>query len=177
MCARLLRHMYGTRAAADGWQEEYSTFLVEKLHFKQGMAIPCLFKHVTRPIVINVHGGDFTAVGPEGDLDWYGQKMEEHYELTKQPRLGPGTDDAKEGSVLNRIIRWVSDGVEYEADPRQAEKLLMECGMEGVNSVATPGVRMSSEQVAEDKELPSHLHTAFRGSAARANYLAADRLD
>ena len=22
-CARLVRHMYGTRAAADGWQEEY----------------------------------------------------------------------------------------------------------------------------------------------------------
>ena len=22
-CAKLLRHMYGTRAAADGWQEEY----------------------------------------------------------------------------------------------------------------------------------------------------------
>ena len=30
--ARLLRHMYGTRAAADGWQEEYSTLLV-KLDF------------------------------------------------------------------------------------------------------------------------------------------------
>ena len=33
MCAKLLRHMYGTRAAADGWQEEYSTFLVEMLKF------------------------------------------------------------------------------------------------------------------------------------------------
>ena len=28
MCALLLRHMYGTRAAADGWQEECSTVLV-----------------------------------------------------------------------------------------------------------------------------------------------------
>ena len=28
MCAKLLRHMYGTRAAADGWQEECSTSLV-----------------------------------------------------------------------------------------------------------------------------------------------------
>ncbi len=28
MCAKLLRHMYGTRLAADGWQEEYSTLLV-----------------------------------------------------------------------------------------------------------------------------------------------------
>ena len=28
MCGRLLRHMYGTRGAADGWQEEYSTTLI-----------------------------------------------------------------------------------------------------------------------------------------------------
>ena len=28
MVGKVLRHMYGTRMAADGWQEEYSTFLV-----------------------------------------------------------------------------------------------------------------------------------------------------
>ena len=35
-CGLLLRHMYGTRAPADGWQEEYSSYLVEVLGFKQG---------------------------------------------------------------------------------------------------------------------------------------------
>ena len=29
MVGFLLRHMYGTRRAADGWQEEYSTAMVE----------------------------------------------------------------------------------------------------------------------------------------------------
>ena len=28
-----------------------------------------------------------------------------------------------------------------------------------------------------DEELPQRLHTAFRGAAARGNYLAADRID
>jgi len=42
MCAQLLRHMYGTRAAADGWQEEYSTLLVS-LGFRQGTASPNTF--------------------------------------------------------------------------------------------------------------------------------------
>ena len=55
--------------------------------------------------------------------------MQEHYELTIQPRLGPGPDDAKEAVILNRIIRWTESGIEYEADPRQAEKLVAECGM------------------------------------------------
>ena len=44
MCARLLRHMYGTRPAADGWQEEYSTLLVS-LGFRQGDACPNVFHH------------------------------------------------------------------------------------------------------------------------------------
>ena len=49
--------------------------------------------------------------------------------------------------------------------------------MSGVNAVATPGLRLSFDQVEKDTELPAKLHTAFRGSAARAHYLAADRLD
>ena len=52
--------------------------------------------------------------------------MREQYELTTQPRLGPGDADAKEGVILNRIIRWTEQGLEYEADPRQAEKLIAE---------------------------------------------------
>ena len=49
--------------------------------------------------------------------------------------------------------------------------------MADTNTVATPGLRASFEQFEKDTELPQNLHTAFRGSAARANYLAADRLD
>ena len=52
--------------------------------------------------------------------------MKEHYKCTMQPRIGPADEDAKEGVVLNRVIRWTQQGVEVEADPRQAEKLL-EC--------------------------------------------------
>jgi len=176
-CARLVRHMYGTRAAADGWQEEYSTFLVETLKFSQGTASPCVFRHTSRAMVMTVHGDDFTTVGPKEDLDWLEKQMQEHYELTIQPRMGPGPGDAKEAVILNRIIRWTESGIEYEADPRQAEKLVAECGMSDTNTVATPGLRLSFDQLEKDEVLPAHLHTAFRGSAARANYLAADRLD
>ena len=71
MCAKLLRHMYGTRAAADGWQGECSSFLVESLGFKQGTASPCVFRHPTRQLVTSVHGDDFTIAGAKSDLDWY----------------------------------------------------------------------------------------------------------
>ena len=176
-CARLVRHMYGTRAAADGWQEEYSSFLVEGLGFTQGTSSPCVFRHPNRQLVASVHGDDFTTAGAKSDLDWYEDEIKKKYECTIQPRIGPGQNDAKEAIVLNRVIRWTSHGLEYEADPRQAEKLVSECGLAGANSVATPGVRMSHKEVEADEPLEERLHTAFRAAAARANYLAADRLD
>ena len=177
LCGELLRHMYGTRAAADGWQEEYSVTLVSALGFVQGLACPCVFRHPEREVVVSVHGDDFTAAGSKNELDWFEASMNEHYELTAQPRIGPGEQDAKEGIVLNRIIRWTPEGIQYEADPRQAEKLIAECGLEGSNSVATPGIRAAFSEVEQDEPLRPELHTAFRGSAARANYLAMDRID
>ena len=132
---------------------------------------------IQREIVISVHGDDFTSVGAKEDIDWFEESMQELYELTIQPRLGPGPSDGKEGIVLNRVLRWTPHGLEYEADPRQAEKLISECGLTGSSTTATPGLRVAFEEVEKDEPLEEELHTAFRASAARANYLAADRID
>ena len=173
----LLRvHMYGTRAAADGWHGEYSSAL-ESMGFARGDASACVFRHVERRLVTSVHGDDFTTAGPKKQLDWLKAELMKHYELNENYRIGPGPDDGKEAKVLNRIIRWTTTGVEYEADPRQAERLVLELGLEGAKSVGTPGVKPTKEVVDGDKDLAEHKHTAFRGIAARGNYLAADRPD
>ena len=69
MCGLLKKHMYGTRAAADGWQQEYSGFL-RSIGFEQGEASPCVFVHKARNLATSVHGDDFTTVGPKVELDW-----------------------------------------------------------------------------------------------------------
>ncbi len=180
-CALLLRHMYGTRPAADGWQEEYSTMLVQDLGFTQGTSSPNIFFHPGRGITCSVHGDDFTSSGPKGSLDWLERSIAERYEITVGPRLGPSPEDAKEATVLNRVVRWCSDGksqwLEYEADPRQAERLISDCGLDGSKPVATPGTRPTGEELDSDTPLEARLHTAFRGAAARGNYLSVDRLD
>ena len=176
MCGRLLRHMYGTRAAAEGWQSEYSSTMIE-LGFVQGSASPCVFFHPKRQLRSSVYGDDFTTAGAKADLDWFETALEAKYELRKGGRLGPGPEDEKEGRILNRVVRWTPGGLEYEADPRQCEKLLEETELEGANSVATAGVKSLGVQVAEDKPLPTSEHTRFRSLSARANYLAADRPD
>ncbi len=175
-CARLLRHMYGTRMAADGWQEEYSTLLI-RLGFAQGTSCPNVFYHAEKTITCSVHGDDFTASGPKDALDWLETSIAEEYEITVGPRLGPGPNDAKEARALNRVVRWCADRVEYEADPRQVERLIEECGLDGAKPMATPSVKPTFTELEASEDLPNKLHTAFRGAAARGNYLATDRID
>ena len=80
-CALLRCHMYGTRRAAEGWQEECSTRLCGG-GFTQGVLSPCAFTHRERSIAVSVHGDDFTAAGPKSQLDWFVGVLRGHYELT-----------------------------------------------------------------------------------------------
>ena len=55
----------------------------------------------------------------------------------------------EEECLVNRVIRWIDKvGVEYEADPRQGEKLLEEIDLagDGVKGVVTPGVKTNKHQ-------------------------------
>ena len=76
----------------------------------------------------------------------------------------PGPNNAKELTVLNRILRYTEAGYEYEADPRQAEKLLESLHLDdGCNSAATLGLTALVEQLEEDKPMPAAgEHTEFR---------------
>ncbi len=174
MCGELLVHLYGTRPAAEGWHDEYAGTL-ESLGFSMGAASACVFRHQSKRIITSAHGDDFTSSGPKVSLDWLRDQLKTKYELVEQARLGPGPQDDKEARVLNRVVRWTQQGLEYEADPRQGEKVVLDLGLEGAKSVATPGVKATRDVVEADRELPESKHTAFRGVAARGNYLAADR--
>ncbi len=173
----LLKHMYGTLRAADGWQEEYSCTLVQELGFRQGLTSPCVFWHPERHLVCAVHGDDFTTRGSKRHLDWFETELRNKYELKTGERLGPGATDDKEATVLNRVVRWGENGLEYEADPRQDERLLYELNLSGAKAVSTPGLKPTATQRDEDGPLQPAQHTLFRGSAARGNYLSADRPD
>ena len=117
-CGLLRKRMSGTRAAADSWHQQYFSFLKD-IGFVQGVASPCSFVHKFKNLAASVHGDDFTTVGPKCGLDCLETFMENKCELRKGGRLGPGKDDAKEILVLNRVIPYTSEGLEYEADPQR----------------------------------------------------------
>ena len=87
------------------------------------------------------------------------------------------TTDGYEGLVLNRVVRWTSGGLEYEAGPRQAEKLIRDTELQGAKAVTTPGVKPLPHQFENQQPLSMADFTRFRGQAARADDLGPDRPD
>ena len=148
-----------------------------ELGFTQGRACPCIFLHANRQLYSTIHDDDLTTAGCKQDLDWCEAALSGHYGITKGCRLGPGKADSKQGLILNRVIRLNEEGLEYEADPRQAERILEEIGLKSANSAAAPRVELLAQQISEDKELPASKCTAYRARAARGNFLAIDRHD
>jgi hypothetical protein len=174
-CGRLKRHLYGTRGAAAGWEDEYSAFL-QDIGFQRGLASGCLFYHPARDLRVVVYGDDFSAVGSCQELNWLEASMEERYAITKRGRLGPAPEDQKELTLLNRVVRWVDNiGIEIEADPRQAERLVAQLGLEGANPVATPGVKPTVQELESDEGIHDARGKVYQGGTARANYIGPDR--
>ncbi len=174
-CGRLKRHLYGTRGAAAGWEDEYSSFLVE-VGFKRGMASGCIFHHPGRDLRVVVYGDDFTIVGACQDVDWFEEVMEGKYAITKRGRLGSDKRYQKEMILLNRVIRWVDGiGLEVEADPRQAERLVAQLGLTGSSAVSTPGVKIGTQEPEADEAIYDGRGKVYQGGSARANYMGPDR--
>ena len=86
--------------------------------------------HTKKQIICVVHGDYFTTIGTKHNLDWFEAEIQKRYAVTLRGRLGSGTEDNKEATLLNRVIRWIDEvDIEMEADPRQAERLISQLGV------------------------------------------------
>ena len=204
MCGRLRVSMYGTRDAALNWAAEYGETLKEA-GYKQGVSNPCLFWHQDKDVTIMVHGDDFVAIGNEENLKETKETLNRKYKI-KVETLGAGKEDAKEIRVLNKVIRLTQEGLELEADPRHAEIVIRDLGLEEAKPSPTPGVKQGTqrrngrkEDVEEGEEEPEEAGVSvvdewqdreggdsvmtpadarkYRAIVARLNYIASDRVD
>ena len=91
--------------------------------FHPGKSAPCIFYNAERGLRAYVYGDDFVILGMPNQLNWCRKRLEEKYEVTVEV-LGPDAEQCREVRVLNRILRWTDDGIEYEADPRHVEIML-----------------------------------------------------
>ena len=166
--------MYGTRDAAQAWQEEYEETLKE-FKLNQGLASPCHFSRQQTGTNVLVHGDDFVVLARRGEASVVRKGMEKKYSVEVQ-MIGPRHDDPKEMKVLNRTVRWTREGISYEADEKHAEKLIKSCGVvEGATAV-TPGVLDTHAKDEGEQASPAEA-TEYRADAARGNFLGIDRPD
>ena len=116
-------------------------------------------------------------------------ELEKKYEL-KTNVIGTGVGAAREGRVLNRIIRFTTEGIEYEADQRHAELIVQEMQVQDEKPYMVPYEKESTVTVSSvntapvpeddgplEEEVGKDRHATYRAVTARANYLALDRAD
>ena len=144
--SKLEKSMYGTRDAAQNWEEEYTEFLIEN-GFKQGIANPCLFFNFERGIRTVIHGDDLTNLGNENSLDWFRRRIEERFEVKFRARLGPDAKDDRSVRILNRVVEWTPTGIRYEADQRHADIIVKSMGVHVENQTATIPGRIEEEKI------------------------------
>ncbi len=174
--ALLKKSLYGTRDASANFQKEIRRFMAN-IGFDVGKYNVSTFHHKQRGIRTLVHGDDFVSTCERKEAKWLKEQLENRFEI-KTTVIGHGPEEAREGKVLNRVIRAVSDGFEYGADQRHGEILVRTLKLEESKAVNTPGEAGKPWLEGEEKEALDMAKAAeYRALAARANYLAADRPD
>ena len=92
-----------------------------------------------------VHGDDFVAIGEPHQLASVEAMLGNKYKI-KTETLGHDKGNVQEVKILNKIVRITDAGVELEADPRHAELVVRELGLEGCKPSKAPGSKAVSEK-------------------------------
>ena len=108
--------------------------------------------------------------------------MRSWYNLKLRAIVGDDDGDDKEVVILNRTLRHVGDGLEYEADARHEREIRAEFDIgaesKGLESpVEKEELADGFDEEKDDEELEKQDGKRYRGLAARGNYLSLDRMD
>ncbi len=80
--------------------------------------------HPKRRIRALVHGDDFIMAGRKPDLDWFKSEIQALVDVKHKARLGDERRDDEAVRILNRILTWIKDDIQHEADQRHAEMMV-----------------------------------------------------
>ena len=168
---RLKKAMYGTRSAPRMWQKVVKQTMTD-MGFSSCITTPCLYYHQARDIFVVAHVDDFLCSGKVADIQWMKTELEKKFGLTSQI-IGPG----QSGNYLGRKILWEVDGISIEGENKYIDTMILEWDLANSSGLSTPGCNEDKREAGGDEELRPRLTTAFRRSAAMANYMAQDRPD
>ena len=150
-----------------------------KLGFSPAKYNASLFYNSRAKVSGLVHGDDFVATGRRWHVQNFRKQISGRFTF-EDNIVGSRADlgEVNEAIILNRVLRRTSQGWEYEADQRHAELIIRGMNLENAKAVKTPGEDIPEWKLDEEEAfLDAAQSTQFRMLTARANYLAADRMD
>ena len=80
-------------------------------------------------------------------------------------------EELKSIRILNRIVTWYPERVEYEADQRHAEAIVRDMNLKLAKSLATAGTDELHHSDSEGEALNSHYSSIYRSVVAKAFFL------
>ena len=149
-----------------------------EIGLEKGKGSPCVFVHRKRDLIWVIHGNDFSILGWQEHLDRFWNQAQNNFEANHRARLGPDIGDEKQVRILNQIVTWTEDGIEYEGDQRHADICISNFGLASDSrSVNTPVDKAIRIGESDDDWLDKSESIWYRGITARMNYLPQDRSD
>ena len=164
--------------ASSIWQETYSKLLRER-DIVQGVAWPAIFYHEATDS--RLCHDDFVVLADSKGQQFVEEVLRKKFELRVDGSIGPEAGDGKAMTVLNRILEFdnTAGSIRYEADPRRAETVIRQLGLEEAKPV-TPAEKVSSHGALAASglpPLPSDRSGLYRSVVMRWAYLSQDRVD
>ena len=172
---RLLRTLYGTRDAANAWDEFFNEAIVRR-EYEVGLSSPCLYYCAAEDSSGWRHGDDLVFEGPDEWLDRLEEGLRSVMILQRRAKLGWGAADDKHVTILNRLVDLKDDScvVTFEPDPRHVDLLRGLVGFDGRSKSVTTPADKRLEDMHDEEPLSRVQATAFRSATMRLAYLAAD---
>ncbi|CAK0830015.1 unnamed protein product [Prorocentrum cordatum] len=166
-------------------ERDYTAVLKQDGH-EAGRANPALFYRKVDDCRSLVHGDDFCAMGDDDALDQIEHTLRKKYDLKVTGSFELGSGEEQEVVFLNRILRVTGspgeERFEVEADPRHAEMIVRDMGLEkeSAKTLDVPGLKKEEAETEERLASPPLVGDdirLYRSVTMRASYLAPDRAD
>ncbi|CAK0830057.1 unnamed protein product [Prorocentrum cordatum] len=180
-CGLLRKALYGARDAGQNFELATAETVIGA-GCDQSAFSPCVYCHKDLQVSFFHHGDDFVLEGSRDGTGSICEALKTNIIAKDRGVLGPAPTDAKEITCLNRVMRWRDrwcqggKAIEYEADPRHAQILHAQLGMDPrtTKSLSTPGLSQKLTPEVE-RELNEHEAAEYRSACMRLGYLALDR--
>ncbi|CAK0873283.1 unnamed protein product, partial [Prorocentrum cordatum] len=167
--------MYGTRKAAQAWQE-YVAGVFKKNNWTRIAVAAGVYHEPLLDMTSAIHGDDILTEGEEESLDVLDQQLMASMDVKCIGRVGP--DGVRELPYLKRKIRWTGKGFVWIGDTKHVTRCVELLGLTECKPADTPGSKATGKSVREALDpLPHDEAKLYQQVAGLVNYVAVDRPD